>query len=161
MQTIASLKEGDWVEEVYLVTSKQISTAKNGVTYLSLKLADKTGEIDGRLWDNADDVSGKFAREDFVRIKGMASIYQGSMQIKMKTLEKVDDSRVDVANFLETSPRNIDDMVKELRIVAACRRKRVSPAAHERLSGRSGFYGIVQTHAGRQNAASQLHRRAA
>jgi 3'-5' exoribonuclease len=119
MQTIASLKEGDWVEEVYLVTSKQISTAKNGVTYLSLKLADKTGEIDGRLWDNADDVSGKFAREDFVRIKGMASIYQGSMQIKMKALEKVDDSRVDVANFLETSPRNIDDMVKELRIVAA------------------------------------------
>jgi 3'-5' exoribonuclease len=119
MQTIASLKEGDWVEDVYLVTSKQVSTAKNGVTYLSLKLADKTGEIDGRLWDNADEVSGKFEREDFVRIKGMASVYQGSMQIKMKTLEKVDDSRVDVANFLETSPRNVDEMVKELRTVAA------------------------------------------
>ncbi len=119
MQTIASLKEGDWVEDIYLVTSKQISTAKNGVTYLSLKLADKTGEIDGRLWDNADEVSGKFEREDFVRIRGMASVYQGSMQIKMKTLEKVDDSRVDVASFLETSPRNIDDMVKELRTVAA------------------------------------------
>jgi 3'-5' exoribonuclease len=119
MQTIAALKEGDWVEEIYLVTSKQVSTAKNGVTYLSLKLADKTGEIDGRLWDNADEVSGKFEREDFVRIKGMASVYQGSMQIKMKTLEKVDDSRVDVANFLEASPRNVDEMVKELRTVAA------------------------------------------
>jgi 3'-5' exoribonuclease len=119
MQTIAALKEGDWVEEIYLVTSKQVSTAKNGVTYLSLKLADKTGEIDGKLWDNADEVSGRFAREDFVRVKGMASIYQGSMQIKMKTLEKVDDSRVDVANFLETSPRNIDDMVNELRTVAS------------------------------------------
>jgi 3'-5' exoribonuclease len=31
----------------------------------------------------------------------------------------VDDSRVDVANFLETSPRNIDEMVKELRTVSA------------------------------------------
>lgn len=119
MQTIASLKEGDWVEEIYLVTSKQVSTAKNGVTYLSLKLADKTGEIDGRLWDNANEVSGKFEREDFVRVKGMASVYQGSMQIKMKTLDKVDDARVDVANFLETSPRNIEDMVKELRTVAS------------------------------------------
>jgi 3'-5' exoribonuclease len=49
----------------------------------------------------------------------MASMYQGSMQIKMKTLEKVDDSRVDVANFLEASPRNVDEMVKELRTVAA------------------------------------------
>ncbi len=119
MQTIVSLKEGDWVEEVYLVTSKQISTAKNGVTYLSLKLADKTGEIDGRLWDNADEVAGKFEREDFVRIRGMASIYQGTMQIKMKTLEKVDDSKVDIANFLECSPRNPDEMVNELKAIAA------------------------------------------
>ena len=119
MQTIVSLKEGDWVEEIYLVTSKQISTAKNGVTYLSLKLADKTGEIDGRLWDNADEVAGKFEREDFVRIKGMTSNYQGSLQIKMKTLERVDDSRVDVANFLECSPRNPDEMVKELKAFAA------------------------------------------
>jgi 3'-5' exoribonuclease len=119
MQTIAALKEGDWVEEIYLVTSKQVSTAKNGVTYLSLKLADKTGEIDGRLWDNADEVARKFEREDFVRIKGIASNYQGSMQIKMKTLEKVDDSRVDIANFLESSTRNADDMVKELKAIAA------------------------------------------
>lgn len=118
MQTIASLKEGDWVEEIYLVTSKQVSTAKNGVTYLSIKLSDKTGEIDGRLWDNADEVAGKFEREDFVRIKGMASNYQGSMQIKMKTLEKVDDSRVEIANFIEASPRNIEEMVKELHAVA-------------------------------------------
>jgi 3'-5' exoribonuclease len=119
MQTIASLKEGDWVEDVYLVTSKQISTAKNGVIYLSLKLADKTGEIDGRMWDNAEEISGKFEREDFVRVKGTASVYQGSMQVKLKALEKVDDSRVDVANFLETSPRNIDEMVQELRTIAA------------------------------------------
>jgi len=119
MQTISSLKEGDWVEEIYLVSSKQVSTAKNGVTYLSLKLSDKTGEIDGRLWDNADEVSGRFEREDFVKIKGIAANYQGSMQIKMKALDKVDDSRVDIANFLQASTRNIDEMVAELKAVAA------------------------------------------
>src|SRR5512140_2844997 len=119
MQTIASLKEGDWVEEIYLVTAKQVSTAKNGVTYLSLKLADRTGEIDGRLWDNADETASKFEREDFVRIKGMTSNYQGSIQIKMKTLEKVADAQIDLANFLESSPRNIDEMVRELKTMAA------------------------------------------
>jgi 3'-5' exoribonuclease len=119
MQTIVSLKEGDWIEETYLVTSKQVSTAKNGVTYLSIKLADKTGEIDGKLWDNADEVAGRFEREDFVRIKGIAANYQGTMQIKMKTLEKVDDAKVDIANFVQTSLRNSDDMVKELRTMTA------------------------------------------
>ncbi|HXY54682.1 MAG TPA: HD domain-containing protein [Nitrospirota bacterium] len=119
MQTIASLKEGDWIEETYLVTAKQVSTAKNGVTYLSIKLADKTGEIDGKLWDNADEVAGKFEREDFVRIKGIAANYQGTMQIKMKTLEKVDDGKVDIANFIQTSSRNPDDMIREIRTMAA------------------------------------------
>lgn len=118
MQTIASLKEGDWVEEIYLVTAKQVSTAKNGVTYLSLKLADKTGEIDGKLWDNADDAAGRFEREDFIRVKGMAANYQGTMQIKMKSLDKVDESKIDLGNFLPTSPRNIDQMVTELLGVA-------------------------------------------
>jgi len=37
----------------------------------------------------------------------------------MKALEKVDDSKVDLANFLETTPRNIDEMVKELSAIAA------------------------------------------
>jgi 3'-5' exoribonuclease len=113
-QTIATLKEGDWVEEIYLVTQKQVSTAKNGVTYLSLRLSDKTGEIDGKLWDNADEVARRFEREDFVRIKGMAANYQGAMQIKMKSLERVDDARVDLSHFIQVSPRNVDEMLREL-----------------------------------------------
>lgn len=119
MQTISSLKEGDWVDETYLVTSKQISIAKNGVTYLSLKLADKTGEVDGKMWDNAEAAAGTFEREDFIRVKGVAANYQGQMQVKMKGLEKVDDAKVDLSQFLETSPRNIDEMVRELEAVAA------------------------------------------
>jgi len=119
MQTISTLKEGDWVDETYLVASKQVSIAKTGTTYLSLKLADKTGEIDGKLWDNAEALAQTFDREDFIRVKGVAANYQGSLQIKMKGLEKVADAAVDLANFLETSPRNIDEMVKELSTAAA------------------------------------------
>jgi 3'-5' exoribonuclease len=119
MQTINTLKEGDWVDETYLVASKQVSIAKTGTTYLSLKLADKTGEIDGKLWDNAEALAQTFDREDFIRVKGVAANYQGSLQIKMKGLEKVADAAVNLANFLETSPRNIDEMVKELAAAAA------------------------------------------
>jgi len=97
MQNISSLKEGDWIDETYLVVGKTVSIAKNGVMYLSVKLADKTGEIDGKLWDNAEEIAKRFGREDFVRVKGVAANYQGQMQVKMKGLEKVDDARVDLA----------------------------------------------------------------
>ncbi len=119
MQTISTLKEGDWVDETFLVTAKQIMIAKNGGMYLSVKLGDKTGEVDGKLWDNAEEVAGRFEKEDFIRVKGVAANYQGMMQVKMKTVEKIDDSKVDLANFLETSSRNIDEMVKDLSGTAA------------------------------------------
>jgi len=119
MQTISSFKEGDWVDGTFLVAAKQIMIAKNGGMYLSIKLADKTGEVDGKLWDNAEEVAGRFEKEDFIRVKGVAANYQGMMQVKMKTVEKIDDSKVDLANFLETSPRNIDEMVNDLSASAA------------------------------------------
>lgn len=119
MQTISTLKEGDWVDGTFLVAAKQIMIAKTGGMYLSVKLADKTGEVDGKLWDNAEEVAGRFEKEDFIRVKGVAANYQGMMQVKMKTVEKVDDAKVDLANFLETSPRNIDEMVKDLSAAAA------------------------------------------
>jgi 3'-5' exoribonuclease len=118
MQNISSLKEGDWVDETYLVVNKQISVSKTGGVYLSVKLADKTGEVDGKMWDNAEEVASRFEKEDFVRIKAVAANYQGMMQVKMKALEKVDDTKVDLANFLETTPRNIDEMVKDLSTTA-------------------------------------------
>jgi 3'-5' exoribonuclease len=119
MQKISSLKEGDWVDETYLVASKQVSIAKTGATYLSLKLADKSGEIDGKLWDNAEALAQTFDREDFIRVRGVAAVYQGALQIKMKGLEKVADSAVDIGNFLETSLRSTDEMVRELSTAAA------------------------------------------
>ncbi len=119
MLTIATLKEGDWVDETYLVSSKQLSTAKNGVVYLSLKLADKTGEIDAKLWDNAEETAGRFVRDDFVHIKGIVANYQGSLQIRMKTLEKVSDSAVDLSNFLQASSRSPEEMSRELHATAA------------------------------------------
>ena len=114
MQTISTLKEGDWVEETYLAAGKQVSIAKSGSVYLSVKLADRTGEVDGKLWDNAEEITRRFEREDFVRIKGVAASYQGTMQIKLRGLERVDDASVDLANFLEASPRNIEEMLSEL-----------------------------------------------
>jgi len=153
MQTIAAFKEGDWVDDTYLVSSKQVSTAKNGVVYLSLKLVDKTGEIDGKLWDNAEDVARRFEREDFVRIKGVVANYQGSLQVKMKTLEKVDDALVDLANFLPTSPRDTAEMLRELQdFAASVKNKQLSDLINSFLNDRA-FMEAFQ----RAPAARSLH----
>jgi len=153
MQTIATFKEGDWVDGTFLVAAKQIMIAKNGGMYLSVKLADKTGEVDGKLWDNAEEVAGRFEKEDFIRVKGVAANYQGMMQVKMKTVEKVDDSKVDLSNFLETSPRNIDEMVNNLSSFAAgVKNKHLNQLMHSFLTDKE-FMDLFR----RTPAAKALH----
>ena len=58
---IGELKKGQGVESTFLVREKVLTKTKSGNPYLSLRLADRTGEIDGRVWDSAMDFAPLFA----------------------------------------------------------------------------------------------------
>jgi 3'-5' exoribonuclease len=40
------------ITETFLVRAKELRAKKTGEPYLSLVLADKTGELDAKMWDN-------------------------------------------------------------------------------------------------------------
>ena len=51
MKYIETFREGMHVSDVYLCKSRQIALTKNGKEYGSVVLQDKTGTIDGKIWD--------------------------------------------------------------------------------------------------------------
>ena len=51
MRYISDLHEGDQVSEIYLCKTKSPGTSKFGKSYYSLTLQDKTGMIDGKVWE--------------------------------------------------------------------------------------------------------------
>ncbi len=55
------------IQTSFLVHSKEIRQKKGGELYLSLLLADRTGELDAKMWDNVADVLDAFERDDFVQ----------------------------------------------------------------------------------------------
>ena len=91
---------------------KRISIAKNGSNYLSVRFVDNTGEIDAKLWDEADMYNKIFKKEDFVRVKGKVINYQGAKQIQIKQIERIDDSEVNISDYLQTSEKSTEDMIK-------------------------------------------------
>jgi 3'-5' exoribonuclease len=99
-QWTAELSERATVHEVYLVTQKITALGKNGKPYLTLTLADRTGSVDARVWDNVDELSARFADADFVRVKGHAVRYQDRLQIHVSTLERVEDGAASRTDFL-------------------------------------------------------------
>ncbi len=118
-QFVADLKDRDTINSAFMVKDKTIAMAKNGKPYMNLKLMDKSGEVDGKLWDNVDELDKQFQKGDFVKIRGTASLYMGKMQVVAKEMKKLNEEDVDLADFVPVSPIPLADMKAELQRVIA------------------------------------------
>ena len=98
----------------FLVTYKEIRQKKTGDPYLTLLLADRTGEIEAKMWDNVAEVMSTFDRDDFVKVKGLAQIYQNRQQFTIHKLRRLEDHEVEPADYFPCSSRNPDEMFTEL-----------------------------------------------
>lgn len=113
----ADIHENQAVDSFFLVAAKNHGVTKGGSSYLTLKLVDRSGEIEGRVWERADDLTRGFERNDFVRVRGQATRYQGKMQIRILDVMRVDDKTVAAEDFLPRSSFDPDAMIEELQTI--------------------------------------------
>ena len=114
VEDIADIREGEWIEDYFLVRGIQLSVRKDGKPYLMLKIGDKTGVIDCKIWDQIDEFTDRFSVDDFVKIKGVITSYQGIKEINIKQLEKLEDNVVNIRDFVAISHYDTDEMDREL-----------------------------------------------
>ncbi len=111
---VADIRERDQVDAVFLVKDKIMAMAKNGKPYLTLRLMDKSGEVEAKVWDNVDALAATFGRDDFIAIRSKATVYLGKMQLIISELRRIPDEEVKLADFLPETDRNIQEMETEL-----------------------------------------------
>lgn len=112
---ISELVPSQPVQGVFLVQIKDVRQKKTGEPYLSLTLADRTGDVDAKMWDNAQEVLSTFEKDDFIRVKGILQVFQNRPQLTIHKLQPVPLSEVDVTDFLPASRRDRNEMFAELR----------------------------------------------
>jgi len=112
---IKDLQERDEIDSIFLVQQKTTAMAKNGKPYLTLRLMDRSGEVEGRVWDRVEELERQFDRNDFIRVSGRANVYMGKMQLIIQELQRLDETQVDLADFLPVCPRPAAEMEQELR----------------------------------------------
>lgn len=113
MQYLAELKENENVVEHYLCVNKQVLKTKAGKTYYSLKLQDKTGIIDAKIWDLNDGIN-HFDEGDYIRIDGIVILFQGSPQLNIKRVRKSSEGEYNPKEYIPVSTRDIEEMYKDL-----------------------------------------------
>ncbi|MCM2357965.1 MAG: HD domain-containing protein [Geobacteraceae bacterium] len=116
---VSDIRDRSQVDSVFLVREKITAMAKNGKPYLNLKLMDKSGEVEGKVWDNVDLISAAFSKDDFIAVRSKATVYLGKMQLVIAELRKVPDEEVALADFLPEAARAIGEMTAELSALLA------------------------------------------
>ncbi len=111
---VSDLAPNQDISAIFLVQTKEVRQKRTGEPFLSLTLADKTGNIDAKMWDNVSAVAETFDRDDFVQVKGLVQVFQNRRQLTIHRLQFVSDKDVDLADFLPASRRDVQEMFTEL-----------------------------------------------
>jgi 3'-5' exoribonuclease len=109
------LADGDGVDEVYLVTDKQLRANRNGNLYIQLELRDRTGAMSARLWNAGENVFRSFEAGDFLRVKGKVQLFQGALQMILSHLDRVGPEAVEMADFLPHTEKDVSKLYERLR----------------------------------------------
>ena len=114
MRFINTLREGDLVRSIYLCKTKRSAETRNGKPYDNLTLQDKTGTLDGKVWDPNSGGIADYDEMDFVEVFGEVVSYNNNLQLNIKQLRKPYEDEYDVADYMPASEKNVGGMYDEL-----------------------------------------------
>jgi 3'-5' exoribonuclease len=113
------LREGQPFDEVFLLAEKELRTTNAGKLFVRGALQDRTGQCRMIIWEATEKFYDALPRGGFVRAKGRVELYQGRPQLVVEACLPVDESKVEMSEFLPTTTQDVAEMEKELRAALA------------------------------------------
>ncbi len=105
-------KENQAVVGYFVASNRQLRTTAGGAAYLSMTLCDRTGQLEGRMWE--PDGAGLFVSGDVVKLRGQVCRYQDKLQVKIDKLRRADPladaGEYEHGDFVPKTSFSIDDL---------------------------------------------------
>ena len=111
---LKNIRQGDKVADSFLVIEKNMAFSQKGSPYLTVKLKDRTGEIESKVWENAVELDKIFKKGDIIFIEGRAASYKNSVQISISTIRKISREDIDPADYLPAVKTDVGEMFSAL-----------------------------------------------
>ncbi len=102
--------ENQTITSLFVVAVKQVKSKKSGELYLSMVLADRSGQIQANMWDNVNDALATFDQDDFVKVKGVVHKYNGRWQLTVHKMRRLGESEIDYADYLPKTSKNVEQL---------------------------------------------------
>jgi 3'-5' exoribonuclease len=113
---VTDIVDNQKVVDLFLVKEASRAETKAGNPYLIITLMDRTGEIGGRIWQDADRYLSACEPGTIVTVNGVAQSYKNILQIKIDSVRAVGSAQESehMQDFLPSAPDDTAAMAKEV-----------------------------------------------
>ncbi len=116
MQNSNDITADTEIRDIFLLSAASIQQARNG-PYWKLALTTATRSLDGKIWSPLSQEFTNLSPGMFVEVVGRSSLYRDQVQIvidQMTILDEEQCAKLDMTDFLPSSPRDPKEMWEEL-----------------------------------------------
>jgi 3'-5' exoribonuclease len=132
---INEIEPGQTVDDVYMVREPILRSTTRGDLYIAMFLCDRTGQLNGRMWQATEAVYTSLPKPGFVHIQGRSELYQNNLQIIVNNISIVDAGKVRVEDFLARTDKDTKQMFEEVKkVVAGIKHSQLKALAEEFLA---------------------------
>jgi len=112
---IDQISSGQTIDDIYMVKDPILRSTTRGDLYIAMYICDRTGQLNGRMWQATEAVYTSLPKPGFVYIRGRSELYQNNLQIVVNSVRVVPSEQVDLDDFLPRTDKDVDRMFKEVR----------------------------------------------
>ena len=116
---INEINAGETVDDIYMATQPILRSTSRGDLYIAMYLSDRTGQLNGRMWQATEQIYNALDQAGFVHIKGRSEIYQNAMQVIINDVRVVDAESVSLDDFLPKCEKDIGKMFAEVKTIVS------------------------------------------
>ena len=106
--------ENQVITSSFVVVSKQAKPKKSGELYLALVLADRTGHLEAKMWDNVADHINCFEQDDFVKVRGLINKFNGRFQLTLHKVRSLQDAEIEFEDYLPRTSKDVNSLWRTL-----------------------------------------------
>jgi len=105
---------GDVLEDVFVVSGKQLSAASNGSHFIKVNVSDRTTQVNARMWKANRDLFNSLPDAGFIRIRGKLENYQNNIQFIIEQFWPAKIGTYDISDLLPHTNKDIPAMCRKL-----------------------------------------------
>jgi 3'-5' exoribonuclease len=112
---INQIEPGQTIDDIYIVKEPILRSTTRGDLYIAMFLTDRSGQLNGRMWQATETTYKTLPKPGFVHIKGRSELYQNNLQIVINNIAVVGPDKVNIDDFLARTKKDVKQMFEEVK----------------------------------------------